>query len=100
MNTASLLAKKDQLFDGRPLPRELLPFLGQPGVSDIALGLKMRDGHFTDQLSWLIYVREKIAEAELSPGELIPTWAGGLPTDVQVEFDPREFRFLNGSSDS
>lgn len=99
MNTASLLAKKNQLFEGRPLPGELLPYLDQPGVSDIALGLKMRDGHFTDELSWVIYVQEKIAEAEISPGELIPRWAGDLPTDVQVEFDPREFRFLSGNPD-
>ena len=72
MNTASMLAKKDQLFEGRPLPTELLPFLAQPGVCDIALGLKMRAGHFTDQLSWLIYVQDKIAEAELSPGGAHP----------------------------
>ena len=56
-------------------------------------------GAYTEQPAWVIYVKEKILTANLNPGTAFPSEAGGLPTDVQVEFDARDFR-LCGAADA
>lgn len=53
-----------------------------PGVAGVGFGLKEVAGRTTDELAFRVYVREKKPPAALGPGELIPAFYEGFPTDV------------------
>ena len=53
-----------------------------PNVTGVGLGWRERCGKTTDGLALRVYVRHKVARAELSRNDEVPTWYDGLPTDV------------------
>jgi len=55
-----------------------------PGVVGVGYGYKARAGRTTQELSLLVYVREKKAPADLPPDQLIPAEVLGLRTDVET----------------
>jgi hypothetical protein len=58
--------------------------LSLPNVLAVGVGLKESDGEFTDEISYRVYVREKVDPAELAAGELIPREIAGFRTDVLI----------------
>src|SRR5690242_4703568 len=63
-----------------------------PGVHHVTVGLKVRDGIPSHELSIRVYVREKKADSALAAAERIPREIEGVPTDVNV-VSPR-FRLM------
>ncbi|HSM84582.1 MAG TPA: hypothetical protein VLT16_00465 [Candidatus Limnocylindrales bacterium] len=59
--------------------RILLPI---PGVLSVAWGYKEKAGQATQQLSFIVMVREKKPPENLSPEETVPREVLGIPTDV------------------
>jgi len=53
-----------------------------PHVTGVGLGWREKRGEITDVLSLRVYVREKVARAELSQCDTVPAYYDGLPTDV------------------
>jgi hypothetical protein len=53
-----------------------------PGVRAVGLGPKFVADRPVGKLAILVYVESKRARSELDPGEIIPEFIGGLPTDV------------------
>ena len=53
-----------------------------PGVLSVAWGYKETTGKPTQQLSFIVMVREKKAPESLSPEEMVPSEVLGIPTDV------------------
>lgn len=53
-----------------------------PGVLSVAWGYKETAGQPTQQLSFIVMVREKKPPENLSPGEMVPHEVLGVPTDV------------------
>lgn len=51
-------------------------------VVAVGIGVKESDGTFTDQVSYRVYVPAKKDLNELEPGEIIPRFINGIPTDV------------------
>jgi len=66
--------------------------MGYPHVTDVGLGVKMKDGKFTSDTAIVVYVDKKLPRNELAAGSLIPAKIKGLPTDVQEELDPAFFQ--------
>jgi hypothetical protein len=58
--------------------------LAIPGVFHVSVGLKEKEGQFTEQLCVRVYVREKRSRAEVAGDEQIPREIEGVPTDVNV----------------
>lgn len=48
----------------------------------VGYGLKEVDGKTRDQISFRVYVREKIKPEDLNPGDVIPKEFKGIPTNV------------------
>jgi hypothetical protein len=55
-----------------------------PEIVSVDLGLKERRGELTHEFSWRVFVKEKKAESDLRPGQMIPKEVAGIPTDVQT----------------
>ncbi|QOJ24260.1 MAG: hypothetical protein HRU78_11890 [Gammaproteobacteria bacterium] len=53
-----------------------------PGVVGVGYGLKEIGGKITDQVSFRVYVKEKIKPEDLNPADVIPKEYKGIPTDV------------------
>ena len=53
-----------------------------PGVHGVGIGYKHIAGKYTNELAIKVYVREKIAVAEIPSTELIPPEIEGVKTDV------------------
>jgi len=64
--------------------RARVTFKKIPGVVDVAYGQKNTAGEFRDQISIVVFVREKKAEEDLPPEERIPPTFEGYRTDVRV----------------
>lgn len=56
--------------------------LGLPYVTGVGFGWKEKRGQITDVAAWRIYVRKKVAGADLAPADTIPACCQGLLTDV------------------
>jgi hypothetical protein len=56
--------------------------LGFPGVVGVGYGLKETGGELTYERAWRVYVRDKRPWRRLTDSERIPTYLGGLRTDV------------------
>jgi len=56
--------------------------LKKPGALGVCLGYKQRAGVVTDERSWVVFVRQKKALAELAPADVVPRELFGIPTDV------------------
>jgi len=53
-----------------------------PHVTGVGLGWREKCGEITDVIALRVYVRQKVAHAELSRSGTVPTYYDGLPTDV------------------
>ena len=53
-----------------------------PHVTGVGVGWKEKSGEVTDIAAWRIYVRKKLALAELSPADVVPAQCESLSTDV------------------
>jgi hypothetical protein len=51
-------------------------------VVGLGIGAKVTDEHVTQDVALRVYVRNKLARAELRQQELVPDTVGDLPTDV------------------
>jgi hypothetical protein len=56
--------------------------LGLPNVVGVGVGLRMRQGQSTGEVALVVMVNKKIADAELTPDQLIPRELDGVPIDV------------------
>ncbi len=96
MNTSDDLSRQLMKQLSSESKRWLLTF---PNVTDASIGLRMKNGSFTSELVVVVYVSKKSPAHELSPQAMIPGVINGLPTDVQVEFDPYHFHIFDDESD-
>ncbi len=53
-----------------------------PNVVGTAVGLRKRQGQFTDQVALVVMVARKLPHASLAPAELVPRELEGVPVDV------------------
>lgn len=73
-----------------------------PGVVSVEIGIKESGGALTDDLSFRVYVTEKLPEDQLSPDQIIPAEIFGVKTDVieydlpTPTFDTNKYRPLKG----
>lgn len=73
-----------------------------PGVVSVEIGIKESGGDLTDDLSWRVYVTQKLPESELAPEAVIPDEILGVKTDVieydlpTPTFDANKYRPLKG----
>lgn len=73
-----------------------------PGVVDVAVGLKEKDGMLTDEITFQVFVEEKKEEKDLMPEHIIPKQVMGFKTDVQKvpraikREDSSEYRPIKG----
>lgn len=58
--------------------------LAIPGVLGVGIGVKERGGALMPELSFRVYVREKLPESELPAGAVVPREVAGVSTDVVV----------------
>ncbi len=71
------------LSEARQIYRQVLPdFLSRRNVVACGLGYKVSRGRPTRDLSLVVSVTRKLPPEHLSPQDLIPQSANGLPTDV------------------
>jgi|GEM_PF-547577 len=57
-----------------------------PGLLGVGIGLKEKNGKFTDEIVYRVYVSEKKPKEELEQSEIIPDSVRGINTDV-TEFE-------------
>lgn len=62
--------------------------LALPGVTGVGLGAKRVGGQPTGAAAIKVLVSEKLPAAQVPPGELIPPWIDGVPTDVELLGEP------------
>lgn len=67
--------------------QENLPFVSSKllsiqNVVGVGIGFKQSAGKLTDEISYRVYVKQKLEEANLPAGQLIPKYAAGHKTDV------------------
>lgn len=53
-----------------------------PRVVGTAVGLRQRQGQYTDQVVLVVMVERKLPLSEIAPGEAVPTELEGVPVDV------------------
>jgi hypothetical protein len=71
------------LNDARKIYQQVIPdFLNRKHVVACGLGLKFKNGQYTDQLSLVVSVTNKVPPAALTSEEMIPQAVDGLTTDV------------------
>ncbi len=63
--------------------------LSYPNVTGVAVGLREREGEYTDERCIVVYVKKKVDPAHLKAGDLIPKELDGVGVDVQ---ESGEFR--------
>ncbi len=56
--------------------------LALPRVVGTAVGLRQRQGQFTDQVALVVMVERKLPPEQLAPGEMLPRELEGVPVDV------------------
>jgi len=52
-------------------------------VVGVGVGMRKRDGEFTDEKALVVLVSEKMPVAQLAEEDVIPSELDGIPTDVQ-----------------
>jgi hypothetical protein len=57
--------------------------MGKANVQGVGIGLRMREGKPTGDLSLIVIVTHKVTETELEPEDLIPREIEGISVDVQ-----------------
>ncbi len=57
--------------------------MGKANVQGVGIGLHMREGKPTGDLSLIVIVTQKVPMTELEPGDLIPREIEGVSVDVQ-----------------
>jgi hypothetical protein len=55
-----------------------------PGVAGVGYGFKMTAGVLTDEVGFIVYVKEKQDRSRLEPAEIIPPRFKGIVTDVRT----------------
>src|SRR5690242_12515849 len=53
-----------------------------PGVVKVGFGLRERGGQLTNESAFRAYVKEKLPEGDIPPGDRIPKEIRGFPVDV------------------
>ena len=53
-----------------------------PRVVGTAVGLRKRQGQYTDQVALVVMVERKLPLSEIAPGEAVPAELEGVPVDV------------------
>ncbi|MBI1279613.1 MAG: hypothetical protein GC179_15910 [Anaerolineaceae bacterium] len=67
-----------------------------PNVTDIGIGLRMKNGAFTSEWGVVVYVKEKLSESQLPKEAVLPKEIAGLPLDVQEELDTAYIKLSDG----
>jgi hypothetical protein len=75
-------AEQDAYLAAYPAIRERV--MQFPGVVEVGVGLKETGGGLMEDMAFRVYVREKLPEANLEPGQVIPREIQGFRTDVIV----------------
>jgi hypothetical protein len=57
--------------------------MGRANVVGVGVGFRQRGGARTNEVTVVVMVRQKVARAQLSPADVIPTEIEGVPVDVQ-----------------
>ena len=57
--------------------------MSKANVVGVAIGMAKKDGNYTDELSLVVMVGEKLPVAQLAPDDLIPSELDGVRIDVQ-----------------
>ncbi|MGD9702227.1 MAG: hypothetical protein AB7Q42_13635 [Acidimicrobiia bacterium] len=60
-----------------------------PGVVEVGVGLRCRDGAIEEEAVYVVSVVEKLPPDQVPDGELVPPTIDGVPTDVEVFHEPR-----------
>jgi hypothetical protein len=81
-NNAQILANQKAFMEAYERAREFFGSL--PGVLSVGFGQKQRGGQFTDDVSIIVFVREKKPDEALPPEERIPPSFEGYRTDVRT----------------
>ena len=63
--------------------------LSYPNVVGVAVGLRQKEGEYTEEKCIVVYVKKKIDSDYLKPAEIIPRKLDGVLVDVQ---ESGEFR--------
>ncbi|MCP4632622.1 MAG: trypsin-like serine protease [candidate division Zixibacteria bacterium] len=71
--------RKEKLERFRTLKEKLKKF---PGVIDVGVGFKEKDGELTKEVGFIVYVEEKKTENELPAEHIVPHEIDGVKTDV------------------
>lgn len=72
-------AQNQMLGEVESVKKELLKL---PNVVAVGLGFKEKGGEFTEEISYRVFVTEKLEASRLSENELVPPLIGGYKTDV------------------
>lgn len=56
--------------------------LALPQVVGTAVGLRKKQGQYTDQVALVVMVERKVPLSELEPDEVVPQELEGVPVDV------------------
>ncbi len=75
----------------KTLERVRAQWLERPGVADLDIGLRERDGNLIDEIAIRVHVARKRAPDSLEPDEALPREEDGVPIDV-IEVAPRPTR--------
>jgi hypothetical protein len=70
-----------------------------PGVVDVGVGIKETGGGLTEQVSFRVFVEEKLPESQLPAEQVIPKTIRGFPTDVIVQREERPLIGFNDEND-
>lgn len=54
-----------------------------PHVVGVGIGMRQQDGEYTNELSLIVMVDEKLPIAQLTPESILPTELDGVKVDVQ-----------------
>lgn len=65
--------------------------LAKPNVVGVGIGLRQREGQFSDEVCIVVSVRQKTPVEQLSPEDRIPALLDGVPVDVQVTGELRAY---------
>lgn len=65
-------------------------------VIGVGIGLRKRDGEYTDEPAIVVSVTRKVPRSMLDPDDAIPPQLEGVPVDVQAIGEPRAFEERGG----
>jgi hypothetical protein len=76
-----LKAATDRILEVKQVYEDEL--LSKPNVVGVAIGFRQTGGQFTDTLSLVVMVTNKLPQNTLDPKDQIPHTLEGIPVDVQ-----------------